>query len=159
MKKIYILLLCLCVYQSCGSYFSAEQYTIHCSKMDFVRKVDSLKSAHHEYKWTVRNPDGTYEDSDGISTPFKSIGDDDLLHYNFTFYIPSENKLFQCQIVPYNSLVSENEFTLVFSSVSDTTYRQVCSINTKELPKEENEKYKRLFETLILESLNVEWEK
>ena len=152
-------LISLLIFAGCGSYFYAELYTIHCSEIDFVHKVDSLKSAHPEYKWTVRAPDGTHIDSDGPSTPFSSIGDKELLHYDFVFYIPSENKLFQCHIVPYDSLSSNDEFTLRFASVSDTNYSEGYCLNSGELTREENARYKHLFEELILDKLNVRWEK
>lgn len=152
-------LISLLLFVSCGSYFYAESYKIHCSEIDFVHKVDSLKSVHPEYKWTIHAPDGTLVDSDGPSTPFSSIGDEELLHYDFEFYIPCENKLFQCHIVPYDSLNSNNEFTLRFASVSDTNYSEGYRLNSGELTREEDVRYKHLFEKLILDKLNVHWEK
>lgn len=142
----------------CGSYFYAEQYTVHCSQRDFVRKVDSLKYVHPEFRWTNSKPNGTFEDSDGISTPFESIGNKEILEYNFVFYIPSENKLFLCHIVSYDSLNSNDEFTLLFASVADTNYSENYYLNTKISTKEEDAKYKHLFEELILDKINVYWE-
>jgi len=150
-----VLLMLVC----CGSYFYAESYTIQCSEKDFVHKVDSFKSVHPEYKWTVRKSGGTLVEAGGPRAPFSSMGDTALLHYDFVFYIPSENKLFQCHIVPYDSLSFQNEFSLSFSSVADTNYSEIYYLNTDQSVREKDAKYKHLFEELILEKLNVNWEK
>lgn len=154
-----ITLTVLLLFVGCGSYFYAEPYKIHCSEIDFVRKVDSLKSVHPEYKWNVRAPNGAYVDSDGPSTPFSSIGEGNLMHYDFTFYIPTENKLFQCHIVPYDTLNSKDEFTLRFTSVSDTNYSENYNLNSDKSTCEKDAEYQHLFEELILEKLNVNWGK
>ncbi|MBR0078008.1 MAG: hypothetical protein IJP72_06390 [Bacteroidales bacterium] len=152
-----IILISVIMFAGCGSYFHAESYNIQCSKKDFVHKVDSFKSVHPEYKWTVCKPDGTLAEAGGPRAPFSSMGDTALLHYDFVFYIPSENKLFQCHIVPYDSLSSQDEFSLLFSTVSDTDYIENYHLNTRESTRMEDARYKRLFEELILEKLNVKW--
>ena len=158
-RYIIIFVFSIIIFAGCGSYYYAELYTIHCSEKDFVLKVDSLKSVHPEYKWTVHAPDGSLVDSDSPRAPFSSMGDTTLLHYDFYFYIPSENKLFQCHIIPYDSLSSNEEFTLRFSHVCDTNHSDNYELNSGKSTREKDARYKHLFEKLILDKLNVKWDR
>lgn len=158
MKKIVSsIIIALLLLAGCGSYYYAELYIIHCNEKSFVSKVDSLKTIHPEYKYFFRDADGTLKEFDRPYAPFNE--DTTLLHYNFAFFIPSENKVFQCYIVPYDSLNNKTDFILRFASVADTNHIKTDFINTKDINERDNSKYKRIFEDSILGKLNIKWER
>ncbi len=155
----FIFLILTLIIVGCGRNIHSERYVIHCTERDFVQKVDSLKSVHPDLRQTTYGHDESCEDSDRIMMPFKSMGRKDILDYEFVFNIPSENRSFCCLIPSYDSLSQDKEFYLEFITVSDKNHSVYYGINTKELSKEDNSRYKRILENCILEKLNVEWER
>lgn len=142
----------------CGTDWYSETYEIHTTQSDFVRKVDSLKIAHPEYNWYSYDKDWNVIKSDYAYAPYERMGRSDLLFYSLVFYIPSENKLFSCHIIPYDSLNNVKQFTLRFIAILDTNSSMRYEINTNDLSYKDNARYKRVFENQILNSLNVKWD-
>ena len=80
------------------------------------------------------------------------------MRYDFAFHVASENMIFYCNIINYDSLDLSEPTILDFVSVTDTDVRQGYTINTKDLSRKDNSRYKRVFEKEILDNLGVEWE-
>ena len=161
MKKILSLFFftLLVILVGCGSDFYAEKYAIHTTQKELVHKVDSFKKEHPEYRH-FGTIDSTLvpKETDGPSAPFQSMGDTSLLHYSFFFRIASENRIFYCNIINYDSLNLSEPTVLDFVSVTDTDMRQGYRINTRDLSRKDNARYKRVFEKEILDNLGVAWE-
>lgn len=145
-------------FAGCGSNYYAEKYVIHTTQKELVRKVDSFKNEHPEYRHFVMI-NGERIDSDHPCAPFQAMGDSTLLRYDFSFHIASENMIFQCNIGNYDSLDQSELTTLCFIAVTDTAVRNAYTINTKDLSMKDNNRYKRVFEKEILDNLGVVWEK
>ena len=143
----------------CGSDFYAEKYAIHANQKELVHKVDSFKKVHPEYRY-FGPIDSTLvpKETDGPRAPFQSMGDTSLLRYDFAFHVASENMIFYCNIINYDSLDLSEPTILDFVSVTDTDVRQGYTINTKDLSRKDNSRYKRVFEKEILDNLGVAWE-
>ena len=145
------------LFAGCGSNYYAEKYVIHTTQKELVRKIDSFKNEHPEYRHFVMI-DGKQVDSDHPCAPFQTMGDTTLLRYVFSFRITSENMIFQCNILNYDSLDQSELTTLNFIAVTDTAVRNAYTINTKDLSMKDNNRYKRVFEKEILDNLGVVWE-
>ncbi len=149
----------LMLFVGCGSDFYAEKYAIHTTQKELVDKVDSFKKEHPEYRHlAIIDSTMVPKETDGPRAPFQSMGDTSLLHYSFFFRVTSENRIFYCNIINYDSLSLSEPTILDFVSVTDTDVRQGYTINTKDLSRKDNSRYKRVFEKEILDNLGVAWE-
>ena len=145
------------LFAGCGSNYYAEKYVIHTTQKELVRKIDSFKNEHPEYRH-FEMIDGERIDSDHPCAPFQTMGDTTLLRYDFSFHVTSENMIFQCDILNYDSLDQSELTTLNFIAVTDTAVRNAYTINTKDLSMKDNNRYKRVFKKEILDNLGVVWE-
>ena len=145
------------LFAGCGSNYYAEKYVISTTQKELVRKIDSFKNEHPEYRH-FEMIDGERIDSDHPCAPFQTMGDTTLLRYDFSFHVTSENMIFQCNILNYDSLDQSELTTLNFIAVTDTAVRNAYTINTKDLSMKDNNRYKRVFEKEILDNLGVVWE-
>ena len=145
------------LFAGCGSNYYAEKYVIHTTQKELVRKIDSFKNEHPEYRH-FEMIDGERIDSDHPCAPFQTMGDTTLLRYDFSFHVTSENMIFQCNILNYDSLDQSELTTLNFIAVTDTAVRNAYTINTKDLSMKDNNRYKRVFKKEILDNLGVVWE-
>lgn len=153
MKYFYLFccLVCVMMLFRCGSASSAEKYIIYASQQDFVKKIHDYKDYCPENDWSSQ--------SDYVYAPYeKSLGDTTVLFYYFDIYIPSEQKVFSCVIIPYDSTNTANQFSLRFLSIFDTSTLVRKYINTVDLSTRDNSYYKHVFETKFLEELNVKWQ-
>ena len=150
-------ILSLLLFGGCGSNYHAETYTINTSQRELVRKVDSFKNKHPEYKhFTMCN--GELSEDGGPDYPYGySMGDSSIVRYDFAFQVPSENMIFRCNILKYDSTNRSIPTYLHFYAVTDTAVRNAYTINTKDLSREDNVRYKKTFEREILDNLGVEW--
>lgn len=150
-------ILLLLFFGGCGSNYHAETYTINTSQRELVRKVDSFKNEHPEYKhFTMYN--GELSEDDGLDYPYGyAMGDSSIVRYGIAFHVASENMIFRCNIMNYDSSNRSTPTYLHFNAVTDTAVRNSYTINTKDLSRKNNERYKKTFEREILDNLGVEW--
>ena len=150
-------ILLLVFFGGCGSNYHAETYTINTSQRELVRKVDSFKNEYPEYRhFTEFN--GELSEDDGPNYPFGyAMGDSSIVRYDIAFYVASENMVFRCNILNYDSTNRSTPTYLHFNAVTDTAVRNGYTINTKDLSRKDNKRYKKTFEREILDNLGVEW--
>ena len=150
-------ILLLLLFGGCGSNYHAETYTLNTSQRELVRKVDSFKNKHPEYRHFIHY-NGELSEDDGPDYPYGySMGDSSIVRYDIAFHVASENMIFRCNIMNYDSTDRSIPIYLHFYAVTDTDVRNAYTINTKDLSREDNNRYKRTFEREILDNLGVEW--
>lgn len=150
-------ILSLLLFGGCGSNYHAETYTLNTSQCELVRKVDSFKNKHPEYRH-ITNYNGVLSEDDGPDYPYGyAMGDSSIVRYSIAFYVASENMIFRCNIMNYDTNNRTTPTYLHFHAVTDTAVRNAYTINTKDLSREDNVRYKKTFEREILDNLGVEW--
>ena len=113
-------ILSLLLFGGCGSNYHAETYTLNTSQCELVRKVDSFKNKHPEYRH-ITNYNGVLSEDDGPDYPYGyAMGDSSIVRYSIAFYVASENMIFRCNIMNYDTTNRTTPTYLHFHAVTDT---------------------------------------
>lgn len=122
-------------------------YLLGIKKDEMINRIQTFKNNSPKYKYTEIIDSISHEKNDQIKGNDKE----------FYFYIPEIDIVFVGYSGPSN-YNPEGTSLLEFEHIL-TKDRKRKRINTKDLSKEENSEYKKIFENEILNSLDINWKR